>query len=90
MRISPLAILETTFAGSSSSLMPATLLLIRPDAYCSLPLKNTGFDFLVTANNHSMDTREAGLLRTIDVIKKTWFRLCWYVFKSTEITIQLE
>jgi len=31
-------------------------------------LKKNGFDFLVTANNHSMDMREKGLLRTIRVI----------------------
>lgn len=60
--------LETTFAGTVQAYAgyPA---FNSPDAYCTA-LKNTGFDFLVTANNHSMDTREAGLLRTIDVIKK--------------------
>jgi len=31
-------------------------------------LKDNGFDFLVTANNHSMDMHEKGLLRTIGVI----------------------
>lgn len=61
--------LETTFAGSSEpySGYPA---FNSPDAYC-LALKENGFDFLVTANNHSMDTKEEGLLRTIDVIRKT-------------------
>ena len=60
--------LETTFAGTSRPYAgyPA---FNSPDAYCTA-LKNTGFDFLVTANNHSMDTQEDGLLRTIDVIKK--------------------
>lgn len=60
--------LETTFAGTVQPYAgyPA---FNSPDAYCNA-LKNAGFDFLVTANNHSMDTREAGLLRTIDVIKK--------------------
>lgn len=60
--------LETTFAGTVQPYAgyPA---FNSPDAYCTA-LKNTGFDFLVTANNHSMDTREAGLLRTIEVIKK--------------------
>lgn len=60
--------LETTFAGTIQPYAgyPA---FNSPDAYCTA-LKNAGFDFLVTANNHSMDTREAGLLRTIDVIKK--------------------
>lgn len=60
--------LETTFAGTSQPYAgyPA---FNSPDAYCTA-IKNAGFDFLVTANNHSMDTREAGLLRTIEVIKK--------------------
>jgi hypothetical protein len=60
--------LETTFAGTTQPYAgyPA---FNSPDEYCSA-IKNAGFDFLVTANNHSMDTREAGLLRTIEVIKK--------------------
>lgn len=60
--------LETTFAGTSQPYAgyPA---FNSPDEYCTA-VKNAGFDFLVTANNHSMDTREAGLLRTIEVIKK--------------------
>jgi len=39
-----------------------------PDEYVAA-LKNAGFDMLVTSNNHSMDTGEEGLLRTIQVIK---------------------
>ena len=60
--------LETTFAGTAQPYAgyPA---FNSPDSYCTA-LKNAGFDFLVTANNHSMDTREAGLLRTIEVIKQ--------------------
>ena len=60
--------LETTFAGTGQPYAgyPA---FNSPDAYCEA-IKDAGFDFLVTANNHSMDTREEGLLRTIDVIKK--------------------
>ena len=60
--------LETTFAGTSQPYAgyPA---FNSPDEYCTA-IKNAGFDFLVTANNHSMDTKESGLLRTIDVIKK--------------------
>ncbi len=60
--------LETTFAGPAQPYAgyPA---FNSPDEYAAA-LKNAGFDFLVTANNHSMDTREAGLLRTIDVIKQ--------------------
>lgn len=60
--------LETTFAGTAMPYAgyPA---FNSPDAYCEA-LKDAGFDFLVTSNNHSMDTREDGLLRTIEVIKK--------------------
>lgn len=60
--------LETTFAGT---VMPYAgyPAFNSPDAYCEA-LKDAGFDFLVTSNNHSMDTREEGLLRTIEVIKK--------------------
>lgn len=60
--------LETTFAGTNQPYAgyPA---FNSPDSYCEA-LKDAGFDFLVTANNHSMDTREAGLLRTIEIIKK--------------------
>jgi poly-gamma-glutamate capsule biosynthesis protein CapA/YwtB (metallophosphatase superfamily) len=60
--------LETTFAGTGQPYAgyPA---FNSPDAYCEA-IKDAGFDFLVTANNHSMDTREEGLLRTIEVIKK--------------------
>ena len=41
-----------------------------PDAYIDA-VKNAGFDFLVTANNHSMDTGEEGLLRTLDNVRKS-------------------
>lgn len=60
--------LETTFAGTGQPYAgyPA---FNSPDAYCAA-IKDAGFDFLVTANNHSMDTRESGLLRTISVIKE--------------------
>lgn len=58
--------LETTTAGPKRpySGYPA---FNTPDAFVTA-LKNTGFDLLVTSNNHSMDTEEEGLLRTIDVI----------------------
>lgn len=40
-----------------------------PDEY-ALALKDAGFDFLVTANNHSLDRGEKGLLRTLSVLQK--------------------
>ncbi|MDZ7763584.1 MAG: CapA family protein [Melioribacteraceae bacterium] len=33
-------------------------------------LKDTGFDLLITANNHSLDKWEKGLIRTIDKIEE--------------------
>jgi poly-gamma-glutamate capsule biosynthesis protein CapA/YwtB (metallophosphatase superfamily) len=60
--------LETTLAGTGKPYAgyPA---FNSPDEYVAA-LKEAGFDFLVTANNHSMDTGEDGLQRTIEVIKK--------------------
>jgi poly-gamma-glutamate capsule biosynthesis protein CapA/YwtB (metallophosphatase superfamily) len=59
--------LETTCAGSKRpySGYPA---FNAPDDFVAA-LKDAGFDLLCTANNHSMDTEEEGLLRTIDVVK---------------------
>jgi len=59
--------LETTFAGPEKPYAgyPA---FNSPDAYCTA-LKDNGFDFLVTANNHSMDTGEDGIQRTLKIIK---------------------
>lgn len=36
-------------------------------------LKDAGFDLLLTANNHTLDSKEAGLLRTIDVLENEGF-----------------
>lgn len=60
--------LETTFAGDKYPFAgyPA---FNTPDQYATA-LKNAGFDLLVTANNHSMDTQEAGLIRTLKILKK--------------------
>lgn len=40
-----------------------------PDEFVSA-LKAAGFDFLTTANNHSLDRGEAGVLRTIDILRQ--------------------
>lgn len=60
--------LETTCAGARRPYAgyPA---FNSPDDYVTA-IKNAGFDLLVTANNHSMDTEEGGLLRTIDIVKQ--------------------
>lgn len=41
-----------------------------PDEYITA-LINSGFDFLVTSNNHSMDTGEEGLLRTLNKVRES-------------------
>ena len=60
--------IETTFAGKEKPYAgyPA---FNSPDEYVEA-IKDAGIDFLATANNHSMDTGEDGILRTIDVIRK--------------------
>lgn len=66
--------LETTLAGNRMPYAgyPA---FNSPDAYAAA-IKNAGFDFLVIANNHSMDTGEEGLLRTIEIVKKEGLGYC--------------
>ncbi len=63
--------LECTFAGSSKPYAgyPA---FNSPDAYL-LAIKNSGIDFLCTANNHCMDTGEEGLLRTLKKVRENGF-----------------
>jgi len=60
--------LETTFAGPDQEYTgyPG---FNTPDAFAEA-LKNAGFDMLVTANNHSTDTGDKGLLRTLSVLEK--------------------
>lgn len=60
--------LETTFAGPGQ---PYTGYpgFNTPDGLAEA-LKNAGFDLLVTANNHSTDTGEKGLLRTLEVLER--------------------
>ncbi len=58
--------LETTFAGKEAgySFYPT---FNAPDSF-GQALKNAGFDLLTTANNHSNDKKEPGIVRTIDVL----------------------
>ncbi|HTL81331.1 MAG TPA: CapA family protein [Bacteroidia bacterium] len=60
--------LECTFAGSGRPYQgyPA---FNAPDAYL-WAIKNSGIDFVCTANNHSMDTGEEGLLRTVKKVRE--------------------
>ena len=64
-----LANLELTLAGEPYSGYPT---FSAPDALAA-NLKEAGFDILVTANNHSMDRRQNGLERTIDVLDSLKF-----------------
>jgi poly-gamma-glutamate synthesis protein (capsule biosynthesis protein) len=56
--------LELTLAGSPYKGYPQ---FSAPDAL-AIELKRSGFDVLVTANNHSLDRRRKGVERTIDVL----------------------
>lgn len=56
--------LEVTLGGSPYSGYPQ---FSSPDSYAEA-IKTAGFDFLITANNHSQDKGQKGLERTIDVL----------------------
>jgi len=56
--------LETTLSGPPFAGYP---MFRSPDEYGEA-LKNAGFDFLSTANNHTNDAWEAGILRTLEVL----------------------
>lgn len=58
--------LETVFAGAEIGYSDFPM-FNTPDSF-GYALKEAGFDLLTTANNHSMDKKEAGLLRTLDVL----------------------
>lgn len=60
--------LETTLAGEKVGFSGYPL-FNTPDEYLDA-VKNAGFDFLVTSNNHSLDKWEKGLKRTINKIKE--------------------
>jgi poly-gamma-glutamate synthesis protein (capsule biosynthesis protein) len=66
-----MANLECTFAGKGRPYggYPA---FNSPDEYL-LAIKNSGIDFLVTSNNHSMDTGEEGLQRTLKKVRENNF-----------------
>ncbi len=63
--------LECTFAGKGRPYggYPA---FNSPDEYLAA-IKNSGVDFLCTANNHSMDTGEEGLQRTLKKVRENNF-----------------
>lgn len=59
---------EGTTAGNEVYAYQGYPLFNAPDEALDA-IKNAGFDILSTANNHSLDTRKAGIIRTIDQIK---------------------
>lgn len=56
--------LELTLGGPPYTGYPQ---FSSPDALASA-IQNAGFDFLFTSNNHSLDRREKGLKRTIEIL----------------------
>ena len=58
--------LETTLAGDKQAYSGYPY-FNTPDDYV-VALKNIGFDFIITANNHSNDTGEKGIYRTLKVL----------------------
>ena len=60
--------LETTLAGPETGYTGYPL-FNAPDTLADA-IKNAGFNLLTTANNHSLDRREAGLLKTLENVRK--------------------
>lgn len=60
--------LETTISGKVNGYSGYPL-FNSPDAYLDA-LKDTGFDILLTSNNHSIDRGKKGIIRTIDKINE--------------------
>lgn len=58
--------LETTLGGSPYSGYPC---FCTPDSYVDV-LADAGFDMMLNANNHTLDRRDRGLRRTIDVLDR--------------------
>lgn len=58
--------LETVFAGADVGISDYPC-FNSPDSF-GTAIKEAGFDLLTTANNHSMDKRMSGAVRTLDVL----------------------
>lgn len=59
--------LETVTAGKENGGYTGYPFFNTPSSYITA-LKEVGFDLLITANNHSLDRNEKGILKTIDEI----------------------
>lgn len=62
-----LANLETTFGGDSYTYQ-GNPEFNTPDSFLDA-LVDTGYDMLLTANNHAADTRSDGILRTVEMVR---------------------
>ncbi len=60
--------LETTLAGTAYNYSGFPM-FNSPDGFAT-SLKEAGFDLILTANNHTYDTREHGFLRTQEVLRE--------------------
>ncbi len=65
--------LEVTLPGSRPYTGFMLLPIFRSPDALAVALKNTGFDFLMTANNHSNDSRRRGIYHTIEVLRRLGF-----------------
>lgn len=63
--------IETVFAGPEAKYTGYPT-FNSPEAYISA-VKDAGFDFLVSANNHSLDRGGSGAIKTLDVLDKYGF-----------------
>lgn len=61
--------LETTCAGTEAGFSDRIYSFNTPDSFVFM-LKEFGFDFVSTANNHCLDRGIAGLYRTLEVLDK--------------------
>lgn len=64
--------LETTLAGEGTRGFTGYPEFNTPDSFAQA-LKNAGFNFLTTANNHSYDRRYDGLVQTLNVLDELGF-----------------
>lgn len=61
--------LEVTFGGTAAGSYRGYPVFNSPDSLADA-IKNAGVDMLLTANNHTYDTGEAGMLRTMQVLSQ--------------------
>lgn len=61
--------LEVTFGGTESGAFSGYPAFNTPDSLADV-IKNSGLNFLITANNHSYDTGYFGLTRTAQILKQ--------------------